>query len=244
MTVRLNEFQQPIGAALPGWRGAQLPDARPLVGRYCRIERIDVERHAADLYEAYQDAPDARDWTYLFVWPFDSLGSYRSYLTSIAKQADPMHHAVIDLASGKAVGTLALMRIDASNGVIEVGNVTYSPRMKRTRLATETMSLLMSYVFEELGYRRFEWKCDALHSVSRAAALRYGFKFEGIFRQAIVTRQRNRDTSWYSIIDSEYPVLRSAYRQWLDTSNFDGQSRQIRRLADFIVQEDPSRKSD
>ena len=243
MTFRLNEFQQPIGAALPGWQGAQLPGAQPLVGRYCRLERIDVERHAADLYEAYRDAPDARDWTYLFAGPFDTFEAYRTYLTAAAKLADPMHHAVIDSASGKAVGTLALMRIDAPNGVIEIGSVTYSPRMKRTRISTEAMSLLMRYVFEELGYRRFEWKCDSLNAPSRTAALRYGFKFEGIFRQAVVTRQRNRDTAWYSILDSEYPTLKAAYSQWLDASNFDAQGKQIRRLADLIVQEDPSRKS-
>jgi len=237
MTVRLNAFHQPIGAALPDWQGAQLPDGRPLVGRYCRLERIDVERHAADLYAAFQDAPDSRDWTYLFAGPFETFAAYRTYLTAIEKLSDPMHYAVIDLGSGKAVGTLALVRIDAPNGVIEVGSVTYSPRMKRTRLSTETMSLLLKYVFEDLGYRRFEWKCDSLNAPSRTAALRYGFKFEGIFRQAVVTRQRNRDTAWHSIVDSEYPALQTAYARWLDERNFDGEGRQMMRLANLIAEE-------
>jgi len=233
VTARLNEFQQPVGAALPDWQGARLPDGRTLAGRYCRIERIDPERHAAELYEAYRDAPDWRDWTYLSVGPFDSLDAYRRYLETVAGLSDPMHHAVIDLASGQAVGTIALMRIDAPNGVIEVGSVTYSPRMKRTRIATETMALLLGHVFEDLGYRRFEWKCDALNAPSRAAASRYGFTFEGIFRQAVVTRGRNRDTAWYSIIDSDYPALHAAYGRWLDPANFDGQGRQIETLAEI-----------
>lgn len=237
----MNEYDQPIGTALPEWRGAALPGNTPLVGRYCRLERVDVERHAVALYEAYRDAPDWRDWTYLLAGPFDTFEAYRTYLTGAAKLTDPMHHAVIDLASGKAVGTLALMRIDAPNGVIEVGSVTYSPRMQRTRLSTEAMSLLLKYVFEDLGYRRFEWKCDSLNAPSRAAALRYGFKFEGIFRQAIVTRQRNRDTAWYSIIDSEYRTLQAAYERWLDAGNFDEDGNQIEKLADLIVKEDPSR---
>jgi len=237
VTIKQNEYGQPIGAALPDWQGAQLPGAQPLVGRYCRLERIDVERHAADLYEAYCDAPNWQDWTYLVAGPFDTFEAYRTYLTAAAKLTDPMHHAVIDLATGRAVGTLALMRIDAPNGVIEVGSVTYSPRMKRTRISTEAMSLLLTYVFDELGYRRFEWKCDSLNAPSRAAALRYGFTFEGIFRQAVVTRGRNRDTAWYSMIDSEYPKLHAAYEGWLDTRNFDNEGKQMATLTAFIERE-------
>lgn len=245
MTVRLNEFGQPIGALVADWQGAQLPDAPSLTGRYCRLERVDVERHAADLYEAYQDASDAADWTYLPVGPFTTFASYRTWITAAASLTDPRHYAVIDQASGKAVGTLALMRIDAPNGVIEVGHVTYSRRLKRSRIATEALSLLLTYVFEDLGYRRFEWKCDSLNAPSRAAALRYGFRFEGLFRQVIVTRQcGNRDTTWFSIIDGEYPALKAAYRRWLDESNFDAEGGQITRLADFIGQEDPDRQSD
>lgn len=237
MTIRMNQYHQPIGLALPDWRGAALPEGRPLAGQYCRLERVDVERHAAELYEAYADAPDGRDWTYLFAGPFDSFDSYRTYLEGVASLRDPMHYAIIDSGSGRAVGTLALMRIDASNGVMEVGSVTYSPRLKRTRAATEAIALLMQYAFQTLGYRRFEWKCDALNAPSRSAALRYGFTFEGIFRQAIVTRQRNRDTAWYSIIDSEYPSIGAAHERWLNAANFDEEGKQIETLAHLIARE-------
>ncbi len=240
MNSRLNEYQQPIGAALPDWQGARLPGRKLLVGRSCRLERIDAARHAAELYEAYGDAPDGRDWTYLLAGPFETFAVYRTYLAVVAEQSDPMHYAIIDAGNGKAVGTLALMRIDATNGVIEVGSVTYSPRLKRTRMATEAMALLLKHVFDDLGYRRFEWKCDALNAPSRAAALRYGFTFEGIFRQAVVTRQRNRDTAWFSIIDSEFPALHTAYSQWLDERNFDEKGKQITSLGDFIMKKDPT----
>jgi RimJ/RimL family protein N-acetyltransferase len=237
MEPRRNAFDQPIGAPVPDWKGAKAPGSEALVGQYCRIERVDVERHAADLYEAYSSAPDSRDWTYLAVGPFESLAAYREHLTRMAASADPLHHAVIDLATGKAVGTLALMRIDRVNGVIEVGHVTYSQRLKRTRIATEAMFLLMSAVFDELGYRRFEWKCDSLNEPSRTAALRYGFSFEGIFRQAIVYHERNRDTAWFSVIDREWPALRLSYVRWLDAGNFDPEGKQIERLVDLVARQ-------
>lgn len=237
MEPRRNAFEQPIGAPVPGWNGAQAPGHEPLVGRYCRIEPVDVERHAEDLFDAYSSAADGRDWTYLMVGPFESLVAYREHLTRAAASTDPLHYAVIDLATGKAVGTLALMRIDRANGVIEVGHVTYSPRLKRTRIATEAMFLLMNQVFDTLGYRRFEWKCDSLNEPSRSAALRYGFTFEGIFRQAIVYRERNRDTAWFSIVDGEWPALRSSYVRWLDPHNFDAQGRQVERLVDLIARQ-------
>ncbi|WNC93095.1 GNAT family protein [Paraburkholderia sp. FT54] len=244
MESRRNAFDQPIGAPVPDWNGAQAPGREPLVGRYCRIEPVDVKRHAEDLYEAYSSAADGRDWTYLSVGPFESLAAYREHLTRTAASADPLHYAVIDLATGKAVGTLALMRIDRANGVIEVGHVTYSPLLKRTRIATEAMFLLMTQVFDKLGYRRFEWKCDSLNGPSRTAALRYGFTFEGIFRQAIVYRERNRDTAWFSIIDSEWPALRPSYARWLDAGNFDAQGQQVERLVDLIAQQRAAASND
>ncbi|NYH26128.1 GNAT family N-acetyltransferase [Paraburkholderia bryophila] len=237
MEPRHNEFEQPIGVPVLDWKGAEAPGRAPLTGRYCRIEPVDVERHAADLYDAYSSAADARDWTYLNVGPFESLAAYREHLTRMAASPDPLHHTVIDLATGKAVGTLALMRIDRVNGVIEVGHVTYSPRLKQTRIATDAMFLVMTQVFDGLGYRRFEWKCDSLNAPSRAAALRYGFTFEGIFRQAIVYHQRNRDTAWFSVIDGEWPALRASYARWLDAGNFDAQGKQIERLAHLIAQQ-------
>ena len=234
MSDIFNQFHQPIGMSLSDWRGAPFPEAQQITGRYCQLERINAARHAKGLYEAYCEASDFRDWTYLPVGPFETFDAFFVYLKKIEEQTDPMHFAVIDLASMKPVGTFALMCIDPFNGVIEVGHISYSPLMKRTRASTEVMSLVLKYVFEDLGYRRFEWKCDALNAPSREAAERFGFSFEGIFRQAIVTRGRNRDTAWYSIIDGEYPTLRPAYDMWLDEGNFDNQGRQIKRLAELM----------
>jgi len=234
MDHHTNEFGQPIGPALPGWTPRALPPRTVLTGRYVRIEPVDVERDADALYDAYSAAPDARDWTYLSAERPIDRAAFRAYLARIATLTDPFHHSIVDLATGKAVGTAALMRIDPANGVIEIGHIVYSPALKRSRVATEALYLFMHRVFDELGYRRFEWKCDHLNAPSRAAALRYGFQFEGIFRQAIVYKGRGRDTAWYSIIDREWPAVRHGYEQWLRPENFDAAGRQRERLTDCI----------
>jgi RimJ/RimL family protein N-acetyltransferase len=223
-----NAFGQPIGSALDEWTDRPLPPVTPMVGRYCRIEKLDSERHATDLYAAYSETPDGRDWTYSPAGPFSHLAQYVDYLRKVAVKSDPLHHAIIDSHSGKPVGTAALMRIDPLNGVIEIGHIVYSSRLKRTRSGTEAMYLFMRRVFDELGYRRYEWKCDSLNAPSRRAAERYGFRDEGIFRQAIVYKGRNRDTAWFSITDGEWPALRAAFEAWLAPENFgeDGMQRQ------------------
>jgi RimJ/RimL family protein N-acetyltransferase len=152
----------------------------------------------------------------------------------VAKGDDPLFHTIVDNQTGKAVGVATFMRIDRANGVIEVGNINYSPLLQRTPAATEAMFLMMRRVFDELGYRRYEWKCDSLNAPSRAAALRLGFQFEGIFRQAVVYKGRNRDTAWFSIIDREWPALRGAYEQWLEAANFDTEGRQRRKLTEYV----------
>lgn len=233
-TPRRNQYDQPIGPALDGWTTRPLPPRTPMVGRLCTVEPVDVGRHAADLHRAYSSAADGRDWTYLSVGPFATEADYVEYLSAAAASADPFHHAVIDHRTGKAIATLALMRMDPPNGVIEVGHVTYSPLIQRTVMGTEAQFLLMRRAFDELGYRRYEWKCDAFNAPSRRAALRYGFQFEGIFRQAVVTRGRSRDTAWFSIIDSEWQVLRPAYERWLAPANFDEQGRQRATLSSLI----------
>jgi RimJ/RimL family protein N-acetyltransferase len=149
----------------------------------------------------------------------------------MAASEDPLHFAVVDLASGRAVGTLALMRIDAANGVVEVGHVMFSPHLQRTPLSTEAQYLLMRHVFDELGYRRYEWKCDSLNAPSRRTAQRLGFTFEGVFRQAIVTKGRNRDTAWFAVIDGDWPALRAAFEAWLAPDNFDADGHQRQGLA-------------
>ncbi len=231
MTTRLNAFNQPIGPDVPNWTPRQRPPHQVLQGRTCRLEPLNVAAHGDSLYDAYCAQTDGRDWTYLFVGPFTDAASYRTYLEGAAASADPQHWAVVDQATGSAVGTLSLMRIDPVHGAIEVGNVTFSPLMKRTPVSTEAQYLLMRFVFDELGYRRYEWKCDALNAPSRQAALRLGFSFEGVFRQAVVYKGRSRDTAWFSIIDSEWPARRAAFERWLAAENFDASGQQHSKLA-------------
>ncbi len=235
MNHGINEYGQAVGRDVPGWTARARPQRSAIEGRHCRIEPVDVERHGSALYDAYAAAADGSDWTYLSVGPFADATAYLGYLAQMAASNDPLHYAIVDQATGLALGTFALMRIDPANGVIEVGHITYSRKLKRTRLATEAMFLLMSRVFDELGYRRFEWKCDDLNAPSRTAAARYGFQFEGIFRQAIVYKGRSRDTAWFSIIDSEWPALKDAYRAWLDDTNFDAEGNQRESLKTMIA---------
>ena len=201
-----------------------------MVGRYTVVEPISLEKHAVSLFSAYMEAPDGRDWTYLSTERPEDEPQFRAYLTKLAASEDPLHYTIVDAATGRALGTAALMRIDPANGAIEVGSIAFSPALKGTRLGTEAMYLMMKRAFDELGYRRYEWKCDSLNAPSRAAALRYGFTFEGIFRQAIVYKSRSRDTAWYSITDHEWPAIREAFETWLDPRNFDAEGRQHRRL--------------
>ncbi|MCM2546290.1 GNAT family N-acetyltransferase [Burkholderia glumae] len=233
MSTRTNEHGQPIGPAVEGWRARALPAAVTLEGRHGRLEPLDAARHADDLAAAYLGAPDGRDWTYLSVGPFASVEQYRAYADGAARSTDPRHYAVLDRATGRAVGTLALMRQDAAHGVIEVGSVTFSPDLQRTPLSTEAHYLLMAYAFDTLGYRRYEWKCDSLNAPSRRAAERLGFRFEGVFRQAIVYKGRSRDTAWYSILDTEWPRVKRAFAAWLAPENFDADGRQRRTLAEL-----------
>ncbi|MGZ2747393.1 GNAT family N-acetyltransferase [Burkholderia stagnalis] len=226
MPITLNAHHQPIGQSLPDWSARPRPQRVTLDGRHCRLEPLDAERHAADLYAAYAQAADGSDWTYLAHGPYADEASYRDYARGAAASSDPLHFAVIDLASSRAVGTLALMRIDPVNGVIEVGSVTFSPRLKRTPVSTEAQYLLMKHVFDTLGYRRYEWKCDSLNVPSRKAADRLGFSYEGTFRQALVYKGRNRDTAWYAIVDGDWPALAAAFDAWLSPANFDAQGAQ------------------
>ena len=226
-----NEYGQPTGPAVEAWTERARPSRAPMEGRYCRLEAVDVERHAADLFEAYMEAPDGRDRTYLFVERPNDPAAFRAYLQKAAASPDPLHYTIVELPTGKAVGTAALMRIEPVHGVIEVGSITYSPRLKRTQAGTEAMFLMMRRAFDELGYRRYEWKCDSFNAPSRAAARRYGFEYEGLFRQAVVYKGRSRDTAWFSITDREWPRVRAAFETWLAPQNFDRAGRQTRSLA-------------
>lgn len=193
-------------------------------GRFSRLEPLLADRHAASLHAANNLAADGRNWTYLPYGPFDCLDAYRAWIETICRSRDPIFHAVIEQASGAAVGVASYLRIAPASGSIEVGHINFSPLLQRTSVATEALILLMQQAFA-MGYRRCEWKCDALNAPSRAAAERLGFTFEGIFRQAAVVKGRNRDTAWYAVIDREWPALAAAFSSWLDPANFDAAGR-------------------
>jgi RimJ/RimL family protein N-acetyltransferase len=205
-----------------------------MAGRFCRLEPLDPATHSADLHAAYT-AGDGRSWTYLACGPFQTFESFLHWQTSIYESTDPLFFAVIDLSTGKAAGMVSYLRIAPASGSIEVGHIHYSNSLSRGPAATEAMYLMMHWAFEA-GYRRYEWKCDALNAASRRAAERLGLTFEGIFRQATVYKGRNRNTAWYSAIDSEWPRLKSAFETWLSPENFDDNGRQRLRLSDLTRQ--------
>ena len=227
-----NAFNQTVGDPLPNWQGAgELPRAT-LAGRYCRLEPLNVERHAQQLFAAYQLAADERDWTWLASTRPNTPEA--AYHWALGKAADPtlVPYAVVEETSNEAVGLVCFMRIDAANGTVEIGHVTWSPRMQNSVLGTEAVWLLLAAAFGQ-GFRRVEWKCDSLNEASRNAALRLGFVYEGRLRHTMVRKGRNRDSDWLSMLDSEWPRHNAALRRWLAPENFDAQGRQKQRLATF-----------
>lgn len=228
----INEFGQPIGDVVPNWEPCPSPEPITLTGRYCRIEQFDVSKHADDLYAAYSH-DDGRMWTYLFDGPFETAEEFRRYADKLTNSIDPRHYAVIDLSTGKAVGTMSLMRIKPANGTIEVGYIAFSPLLKQSIQSTEAQYLLMAYVFEQLGYIRYEWKCHSLNAPSRKAAIRLGFTFEGIFEKHMIIKGRSRSTAWFAITNDRWPVLKTAFQSWLNPNNFQTNGQQIRKLEDF-----------
>jgi RimJ/RimL family protein N-acetyltransferase len=217
---------------LTTWTGAPRPSRVTLDGRHARLEPLDPARHARDLW-AGASAPGAEDrFRYLFDDPPDSLADLTAWTTRAAATDDPLFFAVIDRATGRAEGRQALMRIDPAHGVIEIGNILWGPAIAGTRVATEALYLAARHVFADLGYRRFEWKCHNDNAPSKRAALRFGFQFEGVFRQHMVAKGANRDTAWFAMIDRDWPALDARFRAWLDPDNFDAQGRQRRRLQD------------
>ena len=220
---QLNALGQPIGDPQPDWTPPPFPPREVMTGRYCRLEPLDPARHGAQLFDANARDAEHRNWTYLPYGPFATVDDYVQWVAPASCTDDPQFHAVV--VSGAAVGVASYLRITPAAGSIEVGHINFSPRVQRTPAATEAMYFMMRRAFD-LGYRRYEWKCDALNAPSRAAALRLGLSFEGVFRQAVVYKGRNRDTAWYATIDREWPALRTAFEQWLDPANFDGEGRQ------------------
>jgi RimJ/RimL family protein N-acetyltransferase len=217
-----------LGWVVENWTPPPRPAFEVLSGRWCRLEPLSAARHAADIH-AVNRASDAI-WDWLPYGPFDTEAAYADWVRSVEGRDDPMFFAVIEAGSGRAQGVLSLMRIDTGNGVIEVGHINFAPVLQRTPAATEAIFLLMARIFR-LGYRRFEWKCNALNQPSRRAAERFGFSYEGVFRQAVVSKGRNRDTAWFAMIDADWPDLATAYGTWLAPENFDAAGRQVQSLS-------------
>ena len=225
----------PIGPRLADPGPAKVPQRVVLEGRYTRLEPLDPERHGDDLHAASTLSDRAARFRYMPELPPDAREVFDAWLSGVAASPDPLFFAVVDRATGRAEGWQTLMRITPVHRCIEIGNIYWGPRMAGTRVATEALYLFAAHVLEELGYRRYEWKCDALNAPSRRAALRFGFTYEGHFRRAVIIRSRNRDTAWFSIIDEEWPALKAAYERWLAPENFDGDGRQKSRLSELTA---------
>jgi RimJ/RimL family protein N-acetyltransferase len=234
MTTHTNALGQPIGPPLDGWQAPPRPPRTAIDGRWARLEPLDPDRHGRALFDANALDTDGRNWTYLPVGPFPTFAAYDDWLRRMAAGDDPLFFTLVDRATARPVGVASYLRIDPAAGSIEVGHINFSPLAQRTRAATEAMFLMMREAFG-LGYRRYEWKCDALNAPSRAAAERFGFSYEGRFRQATIYKGRSRDTAWYSIVDHEFPDIERAFGRWLAPENFDADGGQRQRLADLMA---------
>jgi RimJ/RimL family protein N-acetyltransferase len=223
--MALNASEQPIGAQVAA-KPAKRPERLVLAGRAISLVPLSAKAHADALFEGANGGDKDRVWTYLFDGPYTDRAAFRANIEDKAKSEDPLFFAIVDSASGKAIGYQTFLRIDPRHRTIEVGNILYTPAMQRTIGATEAQYLFARHVFDELGYRRYEWKCNDLNAPSKRAALRFGFTFEGVFRQHMIIKGRNRDTAWFSMLDSEWPARRAAYEQWLALDNFDTAGRQ------------------
>lgn len=226
MSGHLNELGQPIGVPVAGWTPRPVPARPAMQGRFCRLEALDPDRHAAELFAANSEDRDGRMWTYLPSGPYADFDTYLAASRAAAANDERPTFAIIDAASGTAVGVASYLNIKPASGSIEVGALAYSPALQRRPAATEAMFLMMRRVFDECGYRRYEWKTNSHNAASRAAALRLGFRFEGIFRQADVVKGHNRDTAWFAMTDGDWPALKEAFSRWLDPANFDAEGRQ------------------
>jgi RimJ/RimL family protein N-acetyltransferase len=219
----------PLGPLVAGWTPRPRPPREPMIGHYCSLVPLD-RHHAPGLFEAFRHDTAGRVWTYLSVGPFAAQTEMEAWIASIVPSQDPLFFAVIDHVSGQPVGLVSYLRIDANAGVVEVGWVTWSPLMQKSVISTEAHYLMARRAFDELGYRRYEWKCNDLNEPSMQAARRLGFTYEGTFRQATIVKGRNRDTAWFSMLDREWPAIRAAFEAWLAPQNFDADGRQLSRL--------------
>jgi RimJ/RimL family protein N-acetyltransferase len=218
---------RPVGPVVDPLPPGTKPDLRPLPGRWIRLDPLSVARHAEKLFASFDGKdPNGDVWTWLGYGPFADLDSFAKWLTAREADRDPWFYAFVKRDSGEVLGMGAFMRADPTHGVIEIGHIWMSPALQRTREATEAIYLMIRHAFDDLGVRRLEWKCDALNQPSRDAAARFGFTFEGIFRQHYIIKGRNRDTAWFSIIDTEWPATRKRFEAYLREDNFDAEGKQ------------------
>jgi RimJ/RimL family protein N-acetyltransferase len=217
--------EQPVGAAV-ATHPARRPGRVTIEGRAVALVPLSADAHADALFDGANGGEKDRVWTYLFDGPYADRAVFRAGIEAKARSEDPLFFAIVDKPSGRAVGYQTFLRIEPQHRVIEVGNILYTPAIQRSIGATEAQYLFARHVFDELGYRRYEWKCNALNAPSRRAALRLGFAFEGVFRQHMIVKGRNRDTAWYAMLDGEWPMRRAAFERWLAPENFDASGRQ------------------
>ncbi len=232
MNTHRNLLGQAVGAPVTMAFPRPRPPATSMTGRFCRLVPTDITKHASALFDAFSADTPGGNWTYLPYGPFDSVDALRGWMQTTCTGPDPLFHTILDI-DGRPQGLASYLRIEPATAVIEVGHIHLAPALQRTPAATEAMFLMMARVFDELGYRRYEWKCDALNEPSRRAANRLGFQFEGIFRKATHYKGRNRDTAWFSVIDDEWPTLRAAFQQWLAPANMDAHGSQRKRIEDL-----------
>lgn len=218
----------PPGPRLPDWTPRSLPPRVPIAGRWARLEPLDAAAHGASLWDAVRGTDDL--WAYMADGPFVDEAQFCDWLRARENLVDPLSFVVVDQASGRALGLLALLAIRPESGTIEIGQVLFSPLLQRTRMASDAIYLAARLVFDGLGYRRLEWKCDDFNAASKRAALRFGFRFEGVFQQHMVVKQRNRDTAWHALLDRDWPGARGAFERWLAPDNFDADGRQRSKL--------------
>ena len=226
-----SQMQRPIGPIVDPLPPGNLPDLRPLPGRWMRLDALSVAHHGGALYKSFAGKdPVNHIWTYMPYGPFAEEANFLSWLKDREAARDPWFYTFIKRATGESLGMGAFMRADPGNGAIEIGNIWMAPSLQQTREATEIIYLMIRHAFDDLGVRRLEWKCDALNAPSRKAALRFGFSFEGIFRQHFIIKGRNRDTAWFSMINTEWPTMRDGFEAWLAEDNFDEAGRQKMKL--------------
>ncbi|KAJ9622101.1 uncharacterized protein PV06_05823 [Exophiala oligosperma] len=231
-STQKTRWNQNIGPAVSSLTPASQPSRVKITGKTVTLEPL-APSHAIDLWPEIQDENTGHIWTYMSDGPYRSLEDFQKAVTTKSESKDLVFSAIVNIRTQKPVGWACYMRIDPNNRVVEVGNILFSPSLQRTKAATEAMYLMMKHAFEDLGYRRYEWKCDNHNGPSKRAALRFGFTFEGVFRQHMIYKGRSRDTAWFSMVDTDWPMIKSAFEKWLDDSNFDHDGKQLCRLEDL-----------